>query len=179
MPQDSHMAFDKIQHWIPDAIIDLKYSTDDNFTGKAIYECQYDRLRAGTLVKLKHAADLLRPKGYRLVIWDAYRPIEVQKVLWQTVSDPDFVAPPEIGSKHNRGCAVDVTLADLQGNYLVMPSPFDDFSEAASAILEGLEEPVYTHLKGLQEAMLSSGFEIYLKEWWHFTDSDWETYELV
>ena len=133
LEQENIMVFDKIEHWIPDIVLDLKYSTNDNFLGRPIYEHQYDQLRIGTLKKLKNAAELLRQKGYRLVIWDAYRPIEVQRILWEMVKNPDFVAPPERGSKHNRGCAVDVTIADKHGNSLSMPSTFDDFSKAASA----------------------------------------------
>lgn len=179
MKKDDPREFDTIGHWVPDVILDLKYATNDNFLGRAVYEVPYDRLRLGTLRKLKCAAERLRTKGYRLVIWDAYRPLAVQKVLWESVKNPDFVAPPDRGSHHNRGCAVDVSLADAKGNRLNMPTSFDDFSDAASASLEGLEEPVCTYLKDLQEAMVGAGFEIYSNEWWHFTDADWMTYDLV
>lgn len=179
MQQDNLKEFDRIGHWVPDAILDLKYGTQDNFLGRAVYDVPYDQLRSGTLRKLKCAAERLRAMGYRLVIWDAFRPLAVQKLLWEIVKDPDFVAPPDRGSHHNRGCAVDVTLADPQGKRLAMPTAFDDFSGAASASLDGLEDPVRAHLQDLQAAMVSAGFEIYINEWWHFTDTDWEIYELV
>ena len=169
--------FEKIIKWIPDAIIDLRYLSSDNFFGTPIYDQPYDVLRVGTLEKLKKAADILRKKNYRIVVWDAYRPLKVQARLWDKIPDDRFVAHPSKGSNHNRGCAVDITLADQDGNLLEMPSEFDDFSSHASADLDRLEEPALTHLKDAQEAMTRSGFEINENEWWHFSDTEWKNYD--
>jgi len=171
-----HKGYDTIQNWVPDAIIDLKYATEDNFVGKVVYDQIYDRLRIGTLKKLVKAAQTLREKNFRLVIWDAYRPLAVQQLFWDLVQDETYVAHPSVGSKHNRGCALDVTLADMSGTYLEMPSQFDDFSSRASVLQTGLNPNVKERLDALQNAMLLAGFENYPKEWWHFTDSDWEDY---
>lgn len=171
--------FDKITNWIPDAVIDLRYLGSDNLFGFPIYKEPYDILRVGTLKRLKKVADILREQEYHLVIWDAYRPLEVQQFLWDKIGDPKFVAHPSTGSKHNRGCAVDVTLADKNGNYLEMPSAFDDFSDKAKADLNLVDEPIKTNLRILQEAMSASGFEILDDEWWHFTDEDSKDYDLV
>lgn len=170
--------YDRIKHWIPDVIIDLKYSTSDNFVGRPVYDKLYDELRIGTLKKLKIAADLLREKGFRLVIWDAYRPIAVQHVLWDIIGNSDYVAHPSTGSKHNRGCAVDLTLANIMGVELEMPSLFDDFSELASAVRINENQEINLWIMKLQTAMKQAGFEIYEKEWWHFSDEQWMNYEI-
>jgi len=170
--------YDRINNWIPDAIVNLKYGTDDNFIGHPVYDRLYDELRAGTLKKLKLAAELLREKGFRMVIWDAYRPIAVQQVLWDLIGNSQFVAHPSKGSKHNRGCAVDLTLASLEGAELEMPSAFDDFSELASAIRKNENQEINLRMNALQTAMRQAGFEIYEKEWWHFTDEEWMNYEI-
>ncbi len=170
--------YDRIQNWIPDAIINLKYSTTDNFVGRPVYDRLYDELRIGTLKKLTLAANLLRENGFRFIIWDAYRPIAVQQVFWDLIGNSQFVAHPSKGSKHNRGCAVDVTLANISGDELEMPSLFDDFSELASAVRKNENQEINLRIKALQEAMRWAGFEIYEKEWWHFTDEEWMNYEI-
>lgn len=163
----------KIHDLIPDAIIQLKYLTNDNFLKEVLYDKPYDLLHVKTAQKLLIASNILKKQNYRLIIWDAYRPIEIQKKLWDIVSDERFVAPPERGSKHNFGVAVDVTLADLEGNELEMPSKFDDFSEKANAYTDQIPSEVLARLKVLQKAMIHAGFTIYKNEWWHFNDSDW------
>lgn len=176
LSNSSSKGYDRILNWIPDAIIDLKYASNDNFIGEVIYDKQYDLLRVGTLMKLKRAAHNLRLLNYRIVIWDAYRPLAVQKVLWDRVQDDRFVANPETGSNHNRGCAVDVTLADLNGNILDMPSPFDDFTHRAHAFQSNLDPKIKKRLIDLQESMVDAGFECYRNEWWHFNDTEWQEY---
>jgi len=146
---------EKICETIPDIIIDLKYMKADNFIGEPIYDKAY------------------------LIVWDAYRPLEVQRVFWDKVKDERFVAHPDKGSKHNRGCAVDLTLADLNGMELEMPSKFDDFSNAARADRDDLSSEVEKRLKSLQSAMVKAGFLIENDEWWHFNDTDWEQYDIV
>ena len=168
-----------IKSVIPDAIIDLKYYSDDNFTNKILYDDEYDILRSGTLKKLKAAAQELRKSGYLLVIWDAYRPLHIQTKLWDSFPDPDFVAHPSKGSMHNKGCAVDVCLADLKGNILDMPSDFDDFSESSSAVLDFHSGSKRKNLSILQESMTGAGFLTYENEWWHFYDSEWEKYDII
>lgn len=182
-------VLEAIKDHVPDCIMDLRYATDDNFTGRVLYagasqDSVHGRLRRGTLKKLKSAAEQLKRKGYRLVIWDAYRPLEAQRIMWEAYPDERFVAHPDVGSKHNRGCAVDVTLADENGYVLEMPSGFDDFSSdrakrlMSSEDLADHERTIMQRLIDLQIAMGFAGFEIYEDEWWHFTDSDWECYAI-
>ena len=173
------IVFLKINDLIPDAIIDLKYQCSDNFTGRQVYDKPYDLLRQRTLEKLAKAANILRCQRYRLIIWDAYRPLKVQQILWDIVQDDTYVAHPSNGSRHNRGCAVDVTLADINGKELVMPSKFDDFTRDARADREDLEPEVKERLEKLQSAMEEAGFSMYINEWWHFNDTEWKKYKIV
>lgn len=178
MVENYFKEYDDIINWVPDAIIDLRYQTTNNFMKEGLYKIEYSKLRIGTLKKLQAAANILRKKNYRIKVWDAYRPMEVQKLFWEKVMDSRYVAEPSKGSKHNRGCAIDLTLTDLDGKELEMPSDFDDFSNKASSNLEKLDGRVKKHLSDLQEAMIFAGFETDLNEWWHFSDMDWESYEL-
>ena len=171
--------FININQLIPDAIIELKYMTEDNFIGRVLYDQLYDVLRYGTLKKLTMAADNLRKANYRLIIWDAFRPLEVQRVFWEAVPDEKFVAHPDKGSKHNRGCAVDITIANMEGIECEMPTSFDEFSLRARADREDLKLDVLIRLRILQDAMVKAGFEIVEDEWWHFNDLDWMKYEIV
>lgn len=168
--------FIHISNFIPEIIVNLKYMYADNFIGKVLYDKPYDKLRYGTAKKLQIASDILIKQNYKLVLWDAYRPLHVQAKFWEALPDERFVAPPTRGSKHNRGCAVDVTLADKNGILLEMPSEFDEFSDLAAADRTDLKSNVSSNLKILQDAMTNAGFLILKDEWWHFDDPEWEKY---
>ena len=113
---------------VPSAVLDVRYASPRNFTGKTLYPEAAAFLRRSTAVKLARAAEALRPRGLRLVIYDAYRPLSVQRALWAAKPDRRFVADPtRRGSAHNRGGAVDVGLADADGHVLEMPTDFDAF----------------------------------------------------
>lgn len=154
-----------IQQVIPNVELDIKYATIDNFTHRKLYDNPKAVLRKGTANKLKKVADEVKEKGYRLKIWDAYRSPEVQFIMWNLVPDTRYVANPYKGnSNHSRGSAVDLTLVDNQGNELVMPTGFDNFSNQAARINE--------NAKYLQEVMVKHGFKPLATEWWHFDDTD-------
>ncbi len=171
-------AMKRIKEEIPDAIIDLRYMTENNFMGEKMYERPYDYLRSGTLDKLKVAARQLRDAGYRVIIWDAYRPLEVQWRFWNKIQDERFIAHPKKGSSHNRGCAVDLTLASLEGEELKMPTAFDAFDDQARSDRLDPDAGVALRLKLLQKAMKDAGFQTIPDEWWHFTDTDWNCYKI-
>ncbi|MGI6632454.1 MAG: D-alanyl-D-alanine dipeptidase [Bacillota bacterium] len=160
-------------------VIELRYATEDNFTGKKIYTEAKCLLMRGTAEKLAAANREFAEMGYRLKIWDAYRPLSAQQTLWDVVSDRSFVADPKKGSIHNRGAAVDVTLVDNNGNELPMPTGFDDFSEKASITYDGCSEEEARNRELLAEVMMRNGFVRYDAEWWHFTDSDAGNYPLL
>jgi beta-N-acetylhexosaminidase/D-alanyl-D-alanine dipeptidase len=171
---------------IPDAIVDLRYATADNFSGVAVYPASARCLLAPRVAKrLADAASDLRAAGYRLILWDCYRPFSVQKRFWQLVPDPRYVAEPTedsqgrplTGSIHSRAAAVDVSLADASGTPLAMPTAHDHFGPEAHRDHE-LPADVATRMRALDRAMTDAGFEGLPTEWWHYAASDASRYPL-
>lgn len=161
-----------VTNYIPNIIIDLKYATEDNFTGKIIYGSAKAYLRYGTVTKLIKVQSDLNARGYGLAIWDAYRPVTAQFKLWENCPDPTYVANPNTGfSSHSKGNTVDVTLTDLKGNALEMPSGFDDFSALADRDYRDVSAKAAANAKLLESAMTAAGFSGYSGEWWHYSDT--------
>lgn len=159
---------------IPGIVIDLKYATPDNFTGRTLYPADIPcLLHRMTLARLKRAQKILRRKKLSLKIWDAYRPPETHSILWQSLKDSAYIVPPEMGtSLHCYGVAVDVTLVDKQGRELLMPTKHDEFSPAASSTYTGGNPVILRNLTILQKAMKKAGFSTIQDEWWHFTNME-------
>ena len=171
-PTPSDIDFVKITDYIPTIRVELKYATTDNFTGTVIYGFTDAYLRYATVKKLAEVQSALNELGYGLKIWDAYRPVSAQWRLWEVFPDPVFVANPTTGfSSHSKGCAVDVTLVDLDGNELVMPSYFDDFSALADRNYDDVSAEAASNAALLESVMTEHGFEGYLMEWWHYSDT--------
>ena len=161
-------------------IVDLKYATDDNFTGQVIYDFETCLLREETALKLKAANEELSKSGYRIKIFDGYRPPYAQKVLWKAVPNPTYVANPyKGGSIHSRGAAVDITIVDSDGNELEMPTEYDDLSPAAAPSSKTMSDTARKNMLILQKAMTNNGFRIIKSEWWHFNDTDNSNYTIV
>ena len=154
---------------IPDAVVDLRYATPHNFLGRAVYppdaRCL---LRAPVADRLARAADRLRARGFRLLLWDCFRPLAVQREMWRRTPRPGYVADPARGSNHNRGAAVDLALVAADGSAVALPTPFDTFGPRAHARAEGLPEPARRHRDLLREALTAEGFRVNRMEWWHF-----------
>ena len=160
-----------------DFIVDLIYSTKENFTGEVVYnftECYIDK---DTAKRLINARNLAKKDGYRMKIWDAYRPVSAQERFWELLPDNNFVAYPpdmehmtEFKNSHMNGQCVDVTLTDMNGNDIEMPSGFDEFSDKAR--LDCCKEGTVARKNGeyLKDIMMQSGFSPYDGEWWHFYD---------
>ena len=159
--------------------IELRYASDQNFLHRVLYATNKAYLRRPAAEKLSNAQHRLEKLGLGLKVWDAYRPLRVQKQLWAILPDARYVARPENGSRHNRGAAVDVTLVDRNGKELEMPTGFDDFSEKAAAFARGHSEMAMANRKTLQDAMIASGFTILDSEWWHFDDAGWKRFGLL
>ncbi|MCR4295166.1 MAG: M15 family metallopeptidase [Elusimicrobia bacterium] len=157
---------------IPDAVLDIRYATKDNLAGRPLYPFAAAFLRRPAAAKLVAAAADLRSKGYRLVIYDAYRPLSVQKALWEANPEPRFVADPAKGSSHNRGGAVDVALADASGKALEMPSDYDDFGPRGRHGAEGVPPEARRRAEILKAALEAAGFVSLADEWWHYRDAD-------
>ncbi|MGD9621870.1 MAG: M15 family metallopeptidase [Mycolicibacterium sp.] len=155
---------------VPDAVIDLRYATSDNFVGVPLYpadaRCLVHEALAPGLVT---AAELLRQSGERLVFWDCYRPHSVQVAMFQAVPNPAWVArPSEYARSHESGRSVDVTLAGPDG-LVDMGTGFDDFSALSYAdATEGVSVAAQANRARLREAMTAGGFTVYSGEWWHF-----------
>ena len=159
--------FVEVQTEIPDAVIDIRYATKDNFTGDVLYPKAVCKLRRAVAERLAKAAERLRAQDRRLLIWDCYRPLSIQKILWERVPDPRYVADPKKGSRHNRGAAVDVALVNKDGSVVVLPTKFDEFTKAAHR-KTALAGKAGVEAKRLSAAMLAAGFTPMATEWWHF-----------
>ena len=163
----------------PRIILDIKYATADNFVGMPVYSLAKAYARKEVVYMLDTAQGILEDQGLGLKIWDAYRPLGVQQVLWDMVSDSRYVADPEKGSAHNRGAAVDVTVVDSEGNELSMPTGFDDFSEKAHLVYDDLSDEVLSNRELLVATMVSVGFEPFDTEWWHYSIYNADSYPLL
>jgi D-alanyl-D-alanine dipeptidase len=153
-------------------VIDSRYASKNNFVGIQLYPENELFLLKPVAERLKRVQERLRAQNVRLKILDAYRPLQVQKKMWELVPDERYVANPAKGSNHNRGCAVDVTLVDGSGKDLAMPTPFDDFTERAHSQFMNLPEHILKNRQILRDAMTAEGFLPFLTEWWHFDDPD-------
>ena len=160
-------------------IVDLKYATEDNFFKEKLYNCNICLLRRAVAERLVLVQNFLRKQDLGLKIWDGYRPLSVQKRMWQIYPKAGYVANPETGSNHNRGAAVDVTLVDMNGIELEMPTEFDSFSKKAGSYYQRLSENVLQNRKKLQNAMQRYGFKTISSEWWHFNDKNRKRYPIL
>ena len=170
-PSDDTLV--KVADYIPGISVELRYATTDNFTGVVIYEDSTAYLRYGTVKKLSAVQDKLWEQGYCIKIWDAYRPVEAQFKLWEVCPDPTFVSNPNNGySSHSRGNTVDITITDLNGNEITMPSAFDEFGSIADRDYGDVSEEAGNNSLMLESVMAECGFKGYSKEWWHYSDTD-------
>ncbi|MBL8634675.1 MAG: D-alanyl-D-alanine dipeptidase [Myxococcales bacterium] len=161
----------------PQVVVDLRYATAQNFTGKVLYPSVADcYLRADVARALGEVDKALRTQGLGIKVFDCYRPLRVQFLLWEIVHDERYVADPKKGSRHNRGAAVDLTLIDAAGQELAMPTAFDDFSEKAHRSYEALPQDVKRNRSVLEQAMTKAGFVGLATEWWHFDFQGWQRY---
>jgi D-alanyl-D-alanine dipeptidase len=155
---------------VPDAIIDLRYATSNNFVGVPMYPPDARCLVKESMAPgLAAAAEALRPAGDVLVFWDCYRPHDVQVRMFEAVPDPDWVARPGAYARsHEAGLSVDVTLA-RDGALLDMGTDFDEFSPRANAYAtEGVSAAAQVNRARLRDAMKAGGLTVYKGEWWHF-----------
>lgn len=163
---------------IPDITLDIKYATPDNFTGKVIYPEAKCFLLSHVAQALKKVQADLKPKGYKLKIFDGFRPIEAQRKMWQIFPDERYVLNPDKGGgRHTRGTTVDLTIIKLDGSEVEMPTSFDYFGEEAHSNYKNLPENVIKNRELLKSTMKKHGFQTITSEWWHFDFKDWEKHE--
>lgn len=165
---------------IPGIVLDIRYARADNFTGEIIYTLPKAFARRPVAAALQRVQAELAELNLGLKVYDAYRPYAATVRFYQVYPDPDFVADPRYGSRHNRGCAVDVTLIHLDsGLEIPMPTDYDEFSERAHPEYPDLPQEVIGNRQLLFDIMAWHGFAHYPTEWWHFDFSGWEDYPLM
>jgi D-alanyl-D-alanine dipeptidase len=162
--------------------LDIRYSTTNDFLGTPVYTHARAFLQRPAADALLRALRRLQPYGYALLIHDAYRPWYVTKIFWDAtpLEGKIFVADPAQGSRHNRGCAVDLTLYELKtGNPVQMPGTYDEMSPRSFPDYPGGTSLQRWHRDLLRWAMESEGFTVYDHEWWHFDYKDWREYPIL
>ncbi len=166
----------------PTLHLDVRYATQNNFVGRPVYTEGRAFLQRPAAEALVRAHKALRSKAFGLLIFDGYRPWAVTKLFWEVVA-PDkraFVADPSKGSKHNRGCAVDLSLYDLStGREIEMPSVYDEMSERAHPDYAGGTASARQARDLLRTTMEAEGFSVESNEWWHFNYRDWPLYPIL
>lgn len=177
---DNRQRLISLDSIVPGLRFDIRYATANNFTGRVVYSKAAAYARIEVANALKRVADSLKSLGMGLLIYDAYRPYSATVQFWELIGDDRYVANPARGSRHNRGCAVDVGLYDLiDGEPLPMPTQYDDFSEAAFADAACAFPAACRNRRILQLVMTWAGFSIFETEWWHFDFKGWESYPLL
>jgi zinc D-Ala-D-Ala dipeptidase len=161
-------------------ILDIRYASADNFFGSAVYSEAMAFLRKPAVEALKNVQRELNLQHKGLKIFDAYRPYSVTVMFYEKIRDTNFVASAWSGSRHNRGCAVDLTLIDLNTNKeLKMPTEYDDFTEKAAIDFNDVSDEERKNRQLLRTLMEKYGFTPLKSEWWHYDFHDWKNYELT
>jgi D-alanyl-D-alanine dipeptidase len=166
----------------PTIKLDIRYATTNNFLGTPVYTQARAFLQRPAAEALLRAHRELKAQGYGLIIHDGYRPWYVTKIFWDAVPEDKriFVANPAEGSKHNRGCAVDLSLYELKtGKEVAMPSGYDEMTQRAYADYVGGTADERARRALLRDAMEKQGFKVIPKEWWHFDYRDWKQYPIL
>ena len=159
---------------------DVRYATANNFMKEPLYPVAKAYLRAPAAQALADVNRELASRGLAIKVFDGYRPYRVTEKMWEPIKNPDFVADPAKGSRHNRGAAVDLTLIDrATGNELPMPTPYDDFTSRARHDFNDLPADVIANRALLRDMMVKHGFEPLPSEWWHYDFNGWKRFELM
>lgn len=176
----SNLDLVTLDQFVPGLVIDLRYAGNNNFTGQPIYDNNTAMLRRGTAQKLSEAEKEMEGRGYHLKIWDAYRPSRAQFKLWAKMPDSRFLINPYQGfSYHSRGVALDITIIDGNGQEILMPSGFDEFTSRADRDYSDVSPEAARNAVFLENVMIRNGFCSIFYEWWHFVDSQAASYPVV
>jgi D-alanyl-D-alanine dipeptidase len=158
---------------------DMRYATENNFLQRKLYPAARCVLRGAAVKALLQVQEDLVKQGLGLKVYDCYRPLSVQRLMWEVLPDSRYVANPAKGSRHNRGAAVDITLVDSNGKELEMPTEFDDFTERAYRDYTGASPEAKKNRQLLEDAMTKYGFIPLATEWWHFDAPGWDRFSLL
>ncbi|HVT43995.1 MAG TPA: M15 family metallopeptidase [Thermoanaerobaculia bacterium] len=177
---DSSKAMIDLARHAPSIRLDIRYASENNFMGKVLYPEARAFLRLPAADAIRAIQQELSAEGIGLKIFDAYRPYHVTEMMWEPYKDPNYVADPAKGSRHNRGAAVDVTLVRLDsGEELAMPTAYDDFTPRAAHAFTDLPAEVLENRARLRAVMEKHGFEALESEWWHYDYTGWRRFELM
>lgn len=177
---DSNLKMVYLTKYLQVFSCDWPYAGTENFTKQALYQAPEAFVRLPVGRALQRVEAELIASGLRLHFFDAYRPYRATVKMWEIVPDERYAANPAKGSGHNRGIAVDLTLADLRtGKQLPMPTGFDDFSTRAHHDFKDLPEDVLHNRRLLRTVMEKHGFKAQETEWWHYYWSDGKIYSLM
>ncbi len=177
---DPNKKLVEINKLIPGIALDIRYATANNFMHRKMYQQARAFARLPVVLALKDVEADLKTRGLGLKIYDAYRPYSVTVKFYKETPDTNFVADPKKGSKHNRGCAIDLSLIDLKtGKELDMPTGFDSFSRKAGANYPDLPQQKITNRELLKSVMQAHGFKVISSEWWHYDFNGWSNYPLL
>ena len=177
---DKNKELVEIRKYIPNIRLDIRYAGKNNFAKQAVYKQARAFARLPVVEALKNVQKELNKSGLGLKVFDGYRPYSVTVKFFAIASDKSFVANPKDGSRHNRGCAIDLTLVNLRtGKELEMPSPYDSFSAAAASDFMDLPAASIKNRELLRSIMEKNGFRVLNNEWWHFDFNGWKYFELM
>lgn len=178
--RDSSMRLVNLEEYLPGIVLDIRYATTNNVTKTKLYAAPHAFSSLSVARALIRARAALREQGYDFKIYDAYRPYSATLKLWDAVQDDRYAGTPEKGSRHNRGCAVDITLISVKtGKEIEMPTPYDTFSDKAHANYQKLPSQVLKNRALLKNALEKVGFKQLSSEWWHFDFNGWKSYPLL
>ena len=177
---DSTRKLVNLFEFIPGLVLDIRYATTNNFTGEKMYNLARAYARRPVAEALKKVQAELKPQGLGIKIFDAYRPYRITVKFYEVYKDTTYVASPYKGSRHNRGCALDLTLIDLRtGNELKMPTGYDSFKKEAWPSTPVKDPEIRKNRETLIKVMEKHGFKVNGSEWWHYDFQGWSTYEIL
>jgi D-alanyl-D-alanine dipeptidase len=178
---DSEKELVNLEKFIPGIVLDIRYATKNNFTGEPIYRIARAYARKPVAVALKKAQADFEKRGYRIKIFDGYRPYSATVKFYELMKgDTTYVANPYKGSRHNRGCAIDMTIIDKStGKEVQMPSEYDAMQKESWPSTPIADPQVRKNRDVLIQVMEKNGFKVYSTEWWHFDFIGWEKFEVM
>lgn len=169
-----------LEKYIPGIVLDIRYATTNNFTGEKIYNLAKAYARKPVADAVKRAQAELQKQGLGIKIFDAYRPYKATVRFYEVYKDTTYVASPYKGSRHNRGCAIDMTLIDLKtGEELKMPTGYDSFQKEAWPSTPIKDPEARKNRARIIQVMEKQGFKVNGSEWWHFDFIGWRNYEVL
>lgn len=174
------MELVNLEKTVPGIVFDIRYATTNNFTGEKIYDLPRAYARKPVAQALKKAQEEFKKLGVGIKVYDGYRPYKATVRFYEVYHDTTYVASPYRGSRHNRGCALDMTIIDLKtGKELPMPTEFDSFKKEAWPSTP-IKDPVHRKNRELIISVMErNGFKVNASEWWHFDFVGWQKYDVM